>query len=574
MNLHRFHLHLLLAVAALAGCDHGHPHGEGDHGHAHAEDDDHGHAHDDDDHEHGEHGEHGHAHDDDDHDHAQDDDHGHPHGEEDDHGHGHGAHDGAAEVVTLWGDATQLFVEFPALVAGEPSPFAAHLTRLTDHRAIGTGTVTVELAGSGGPQRFDADASTVPGIFRPVVTPAEAGTVTMTLHLSSPDGSEVHSMGEFPVFATRAEADAAAPHEEEDPNEISYLLEQQWYVPFAVRETEARSIRPTFPAYARVTSPQDAQAVVAAPRAGRVVRVGGRFPRVGETVSEGDVVFQLTSAPQEATDQASVDLAVEQADIRVQSAQREVDRLTPLVAQGAVASRRLDEAQSALAEAQAELRSARRQRTALTQVERLDGSTDRLDVPAPTGGVVEELLVSPGEWVAAGQPLARLVDRRRVLLTVDVPEAYVGRIEEVSGAWFELPGVATPLEVGADELVSLGTELDAATRTLPVRFAIDNVRGDLFSGMRTQAHLIYAPPRIAAAVPVDAIIDDAGTDVVFVQTGGESFERRAVQLGARDAGFVEVADGVSVGEWVVGRGGHQVKLASMSTESVGHGHAH
>jgi multidrug efflux pump subunit AcrA (membrane-fusion protein) len=120
----------------------------------------------------------------------------------------------------------------------------------------------------------------------------------------------------------------------------------------------------------------------------------------------------------------------------------------------------------------------------------------------------------------------------------------------------------------------VGTELDARRRTLPVRFRVDNIRRDLFAGTQTLAYLIADEPVLTTAVPADAVVDDAGVDVVYVQTGGESFERRPVRLGIRDGDLVEVTEGVSPGEWVVARGAYSVKLASTSTESIGHGHAH
>ena len=271
---------------------------------------------------------------------------------------------------------------------------------------------------------------------------------------------------------------------------------------------------------------------------------------------------------------AALDLAVQQASIDVASSRREVDRLEPLAAQGVAAQHRLDEAKSALASSEAELRSARRQRANLGRSQKVGAASDRLEVPSPIDGVVAELHVAPGAWVQAGQPLARLVDRDRLWLDVGVPEAYVGRLGEVSGVWFTLDGVRGPLELPRSALVSIGTEIDPGSRTLRVRFVIDNIRRELFAGMTSKAHLVTDAPMLAAAIPIDAVIDDNGMDVVFVQTGGESFVRRPVKLGIHDAGFVEVREGVAPGEWVVTRGAWSVKLASASTESVGHGHAH
>lgn len=531
-------------LLTLTGCGHDHPHDEhGDHPAAEAG---HGHAH----------GESGHG------DEAHDD-------------HGHGDDDGASEVVTLWGERTQLFVEFPALVAGEESRFAAHLTRLRDHFAIDSGTVVVELSGGDHPvERFAAERPATAGIFRPVVRPVHAGRRRVTLRLTSTAAGETHELGEFTVSSSRAEANAAAHDHHEHGAQIAFLLEQQWRVPFRVERVHARSMRPSLPAFAHLEPPPDAEAVVTAPRSGRVAPVGGRFPRVGEAIARGAVLFRLTTAPQADGDPASLDLAVDQAQIGVAAGRREVERLTPLVAVGVVPRRRLDEAQSRLAAASAELKSARRRQSSFAEAQRVGGDGDALDVPAPIDGAIAELLVSPGAWVSEGDPLARVVDRRRLVLSVGVPEAYVGRLGEVSGAWFSLDGVRGVIEVSRDALISIATEIDLLTRTLPVRFAIDNVRRELFAGMRTQAHLIADAPVLTAAVPVTAVVDDSGTDVVYVQTGGESFERRPVRLGIRDGDYVEVTDGVALGEWIVAVGAYSVKLASTSTESIGHGHAH
>jgi cobalt-zinc-cadmium efflux system membrane fusion protein len=502
----------------------------------------------------------------------------HEHGP-DEHGgeapHGHDEHEGASEAITRWGASTQLFVEFPALVVGEPSAFAAHLTRLQGHAAIDHGTLVVELSGGGQPvERFVVDQPEVPGIFRPIVTPAHAGARTLTLRYDSADLSETHELGTLTVYPTRALADAEAGDDEEQGS-ISYLLEQQWKVEFGLERVELRELRPSVPAFARLTSPPDAAASVMAPHAGRIdARGHHRFPLVGDGVEAGDVLFGLGTRPEERGDPASLDLAVEQARIEVEAAQREVDRIAPLVEQGVVAKRRLDEANSALASANAQLRSARRRTRSLGQSQRVGGHVDGLDVPSPITGTVAELLVAPGAWVSEGQPLARIVDRDRLWLDVSVPEAYVGKLGKVSGAWFQLEDDGGVLELPATALVSVGIEIDLRTRTLAVRFHVDNTRRELLAGMTTQVHVIVDSPRSSAAVPAAAVIDDAGTDVVYVQTGGESFERRPVELGIRDGAYVEVRDGVAPGEWVVSRGAYLVKLASSSTAAIGHGHAH
>lgn len=509
-------------------------------------------------------------------------DHGHPHGgaESGETGHAGGAEQGrggedAAEAVTRWGKKTQLFVEFPALVVGEDSPFAAHLTGMSDHAALAVGRVTAELSGGSEPvERFSVDAPSAAGIFRPVVRPVHAGKRHLMVRLEAGDLSETHDLGEFVVFPSRAEANAAAPEENEAPGAISYLLEQQWRVDFGLERVQTRPMRPSVPAFATLVLPSQAETIVTAPREGRVLAVEGAFPAVGDSVEDGGIIAALSSAAGGGADLASLDLAVEQAAIRVQAGRRELARVRPLVTQGVLAQRRLDEARSAAAEAQAALRSAKRQRESRGASQQVAGRADTLVLPSPLSGTVAEVYVAAGTWVAAGQPIARIVKRGELWLEAGVPEAYLGRVSKIAGAWFRLAGDPELFQVDADALVAVGTELDTGSRTLPVRFRVDGADPRLYAGMAMRAHVLTGPPVAAAAVPVSALVDDGGVEVVYIQTGGESFVRRPVRLGIRDGAYVEVTEGVSPGEWVVSRGPYSVKLASTSTAAIGAGHAH
>ena len=63
-------------------------------------------------------------------------------------------------------------------------------------------------------------------------------------------------------------------------------------------------------------------------------------------------------------------------------------------------------------------------------------------------------------------------------------------------------------------------------------------------------------------VPAAAVLMEAGRPYVFVQTGGEQFARRFIEIAARDGDLVGVKSGVKPGERVVTRGSYDVQLAS------------
>ena len=69
-------------------------------------------------------------------------------------------------------------------------------------------------------------------------------------------------------------------------------------------------------------------------------------------------------------------------------------------------------------------------------------------------------------------------------------------------------------------------------------------------------------------------MQDYSLNYVYVQTSGESFEKREVKLGVDDGVNVQILSGISEGDWVVTKGAYQIKMASMSSTIPAHGHEH
>ena len=86
------------------------------------------------------------------------------------------------EAVTRWTDSTELFVEHPALIAGDPAKFAVHLTDLTDFAPLASGEVTLRLTPltGGTPLEATQNAPRSPGIFGPTLQPDQAGRYRLT----------------------------------------------------------------------------------------------------------------------------------------------------------------------------------------------------------------------------------------------------------------------------------------------------------------------------------------------------------------------------------------------------------
>jgi multidrug efflux pump subunit AcrA (membrane-fusion protein) len=173
--------------------------------------------------------------------------------------------------------------------------------------------------------------------------------------------------------------------------------------------------------------------------------------------------------------------------------------------------------------------------------------------------------------------LFHIVRLDRLWLEARVPESDVGRLERPSGAWFSMDGFRAPVQISTAQgarLITDGVIVDPGSRTAPAIFEFDNPSGRLRPGLAVQAHLYTGRADATIAVPLSALVDDNGQPVVYVQTAGETMERRAVQPVQRDGDWVGIASGLAEGERVVSRGAYQVRLAAAAPSLAGEGHAH
>lgn len=492
-------------------------------------------------------------------------------------------HDGHAHEViderpalsfTHWTETSEMFMELRALVRGQESACAAHVTKLEGFSALGAGRVTVVLRGDGVEERFESGAPTVPGIFRPVAKPTATGKRRMIVEVRAPGLSADHDLGDVMVFETVAAARAAIPEEPEVAGRIPFLKEQQWPIEFATAQVSKRVIRSSLRVNGVVRARADGEVVVTAPVAGRLASAGRAYPRLGNRVAVSDLLGVI--APRlEAADLASLELAVTSANLEQRYADRERQRLEALHGEGAVPDRRVQDAIHASDSAQASLATAQRR---LDQFQRVQSTAGRgegaVQLRAPLSGTITEVYVAPGAFVEAGAALFRVTDLTQLWLEASVPEVKVGKLGAPRGASVAIDGVDAPIELAAESLVARGHVIDPVSRTLPLWFSIDNASGRLPVGAFATVHVILDDDREALAVPESAPVDDGGVFVVFVQVEGEAFERRVVRLGARDTGYVELLSGVSEGEHVATRGAWSVKLAASSGSVPAHGHAH
>lgn len=475
------------------------------------------------------------------------------------------------ESATQWTERTELFVEWPALVAGEDSRFAIHLTRLDDFAPVTSGSVNVILTYQDGKmETFSTEAPSSPGIFGVTVTPPAAGEVSIEIRLTSLEVSDSHIVSNVPVFASLSQAPMGeAPATMEV---ISFLKEQQWKMDFATSLAKTGTVRESLLVPAEVSPRSGGEVEVAAPLAGRLL--GDNLPVFGDRVQRGQVLASVlppTSAP---SSRAALDLAKAEAEANLEFRRRDRDRASLLVERGAAPLRRLEDAETALTVAEARLTAADAgiARFESTRAGEGDSGAADFSVRAPISGTIQAVYASPGMNLEGGEALFRIVDTDRVYVSAIVPEADFPRVRGLSGAEIEIPGSDQARPAG--RLISVGKVVDAETRTFPVVYEFQNNDGSIAINQTVTIRLFLSGTRRGVVIPDTALVDDGGRPIVFVQQGGESFERRPVEVGYEQGGMAEITSGLAEGERIVTKGAYLIRLAALSTQIPAHGHVH
>lgn len=476
--------------------------------------------------------------------------------------------------VTRWTEKTELFAEYPPLVAGATSRFAIHLTHLDSFKPLTEGRIEVHLRGADGgrPEVFTVDAPSRPGIFGVDVRSATAGKRDLVIVVRSARVQDEHQVGEVEVFRSDEAARAAAPADGEKAPGISFLKEQQWTLDFATAVVREQSVRESIRVPARIEPRAGGSADVVAPIDGRLTHVIDA--PLGVAVSQGQELARLLPPPPVPGDLPQLQRAQSDARTSLDLASRDRERAERLVQAGAAPQKRLDEARASETQARARLAAADDSLTQYTAARTAAAgpASSQFLVRAPIAGVIAARSAATGSNVSAGSTLFRIVDAADVLVVGHVPEGDAMKARTATAGEIEAAGVEGRMPAG--RLSSMGRVVDPEVRTIPVSFTFDNHLARLPVGQAVFLHLLMQTNAARPIVPESAIVDDAGRPIVFVQREGETFERRAVTLGARAGNVVQVLDGVKSGERVVTRGAFLVRLASLSTQVPSHGHVH
>ncbi len=232
----------------------------------------------------------------------------------------------------------------------------------------------------------------------------------------------------------------------------------------------------------------------------------------------------------------------------------------------AIAERDLEAAESARAQAAADLGAAEQSLKILgiANPDAMVGSPTRSEIPllAPISGEVVERLVAPGQVIQAGATQAFTISDMStvwVLANVyqkDLPYVRVG----------DPTTITTDAYSGTEfhgKISYIAAALDPNTRTLQARIEVNNPGGKLKKDMYVVAEVRAGTIPDALTVPSAAVLRDAENQpFVYALTANNQFARRPVTLGESADGKLQLTTGVAPGDRVVGDGSLFLQFAN------------
>jgi len=263
--------------------------------------------------------------------------------------------------------------------------------------------------------------------------------------------------------------------------------------------------------------------------------------------------------------------AVAQAKATLDQAQSEAERMRSLYAMGAIAKQQLDVVETQLRMARTAHDSARQQQNLVNEgprVEQIRAAQAQaagaeaglaaarvrvrdLILTAPFAGTIVRRMVEPGESVSPAIPSFLLAQLDEMNGELAVPERHRAALRAAQIASITVDSLPGRIFTGRIAEISPGAS--AASRSFVVKVRVPNRERMLQPGMFARGIIVTGTRPSVLQISERAVMTTASGPVIFVVQNGRAV-RRAVTLGDRQEGLVEVKSGVRVGELVVVEG--------------------
>jgi len=458
----------------------------------------------------------------------------------------------------IWTDKTELFVEFPVLIVGQPSRFAAHFTVMEKHQPITEGSVTVSLIKDGKGIRTSVDAPSSPGIFSPALEPKEAGPHQLVFDLTTPQYNDRIVIENVMVYSTMEAAKEALGDTGEEPS-ISFLKEQAWKIDFQTAAVVKGQVYDVVHS-SGVWEPAQGTVKSLVATANGTVHLSSSNLTEGSEVRKGQLLMSISGRGLAST---NLSVQIAKAKANFEQATSEYNRKKELYESKIIPKAAFEKVESNYAIAKAEYQSL---------ATGVSGSNKQ--IRSPFNGFVRSLKVSEGEYVEQGFEMVSIGSHQSKILKSQLAPNQGITVKNIKEFWYQSENGRWKNITDSDgEILSVSKDVGRENPLISIYTKVNDAI-EVTDGSLTQVQIAIGDGKQGIIVPESALLEDYGNYSVIVQLSGEGFERRPITIGKRNGKSVEVLKGLQEGEVVVSTGAYQVKMASLSGSTPAHGHEH
>jgi len=188
------------------------------------------------------------------------------------------------------------------------------------------------------------------------------------------------------------------------------------------------------------------------------------------------------------------------------------------------------------------------------------------ELKAPIDGTVIDRDGTLGEFASEARPLFTIADLSTMWIDFAVYRRDFGKVRIGDPVSIDVGDGGPPIEAKIDYVSPIGA---ADTQSAVARAVVPN-EGRLRPGLFVDGRVVLSARPVEVAVRSSALQTLEGRTVVFVREGG-SFAARDVELGGRDADWVEIAFGVLPGDVYAAKNSFVIK-AEIGKGSAAHEH--
>lgn len=173
---------------------------------------------------------------------------------------------------------------------------------------------------------------------------------------------------------------------------------------------------------------------------------------------------------------------------------------------------------------------------------------------AQTSGVVAELSVTEGQYVAEGSAIMRLEGYESLWVEADVYPSEANKVKVgqhvkvIVAGWDSQPQNMT--------ISFITPALTSGSQIMQIRGSIPNPNNQWQAGLQANVLLPSGSKGEALTLPVDAVIREQKGTHVWIEKGKGRFEPRMVTTGVETADRVEIKSGLTRGDTVVVNGAY------------------